>query len=144
MSKQLKLIYDDEELIQQIALLKDEGKIKALLKARNITDIPDDAIKLFKFADKADEVGDIAKVLSMAKPIKTMAKGLRAVPYLDIAAAGVDIRVYINESKEADLVKKTNEIRGMNKQQQANFHLAMAGIDLAVGITMFALTCASC
>lgn len=143
-AKKLKLIYQDEELVKQLALVKDETKIKALLKAKSITDIPDDAIKLFKLADRADDVADIAKVLSMTKPIKALAKGLRAVPYLDFVAAGVDIRVFINESKEADLIKKTNEIRGMNKQQQANFHLAMASVDLAVGITAIALTCASC
>ena len=144
MAKNLSLIYKDEELVKQIAIIKDEAKIKELLKAKGITDVPNEAIKLFKLADKSDDVADIAKVLSMTKPIKALAKGLRAIPYLDFIAAGVDVRVFINESREADIIKKTNEIRGMNKQQQANFHLAMASVDLAVGITAIALTCASC
>jgi len=33
------------------------------------------------------------------------------VPFIDLAAGGIDVWLYFMEAREADLIKKTNELR---------------------------------
>lgn len=143
LAKKLSEISSDPDLAKKLANATSDSEIKKLLAIKNIDNAPDELVNLLKLTGHADEVKDITRVLAAAKPIKALAKWLRAIPYLDIAAAGIDVRLYFNEAREADLIKKTNELRGINKQQQANMHLVLAWIDLAVGITAVCLTCAA-
>ncbi len=147
LAKQLKNFSNDAEFVEAIAKAKSETQIKNIFKARGVINVPDDVVKLLKTAKYANEVKAISRVLSVTRPIKALGRWLRMVPFIDLAAGGIDVWLYFMEAREADLIKKTNELRWSNKQQQANMHLVLGAIDLAVGVgasaIIFASACAS-
>ncbi len=51
------------------------------------------------------------KVVSKTKAISRTARLMRAVPFLDVIAFGMDVMTFIDESREAELIKKTNKLR---------------------------------
>jgi hypothetical protein len=42
---------------------------------------------------------------------------------VDVACLGLDVWVYLETKKEADLIKKVNEVRANNKKNQAYMQL---------------------
>ena len=116
---------------------------KELLKLNWITWTGDELgelVSVFKGAGSADELSSMVNVVSQTKKLSAFSKVARAVPFLDLIWVWVDVFMYIQESKEADLIKKTNQIRWQNKQNAAYLHLATWLVDAAVWITAIALS----
>lgn len=137
--KILKKILGNKKLTQQLSKLDDEAEIIWILKTKfpNSTDeVIATMAKTFAKAKTVDEIKDVMNVMRMGKELKTIARIGRAVfPLLDAVGFGMSVWMHMQESEEADETKKRNFSRGKNKQQQANFHLALGAADAIASVT---------
>ena len=141
--KDLASISKDEELAKLLAKEESADGIRKLLVNKWLKNVPEEVVTLLKVSKTAEEVTDITKVLSVAKPIKAVAKGLMAIPVLDLLGAGMDFRVFNQESNQADAMRRMNEAMANNQQQRANFHLGTWVATFGAAIAWFAVGCAA-
>ncbi len=126
-------LQDNTEILNKLTTSQDPVHIKQLLSSVGI-EANDSLVDVFRTSTTLDDTTWVVRVLSHTKQISRMAKFARAVPFLDAAAAGLDIWVYLEHNKEADLIRRTNDLRADNKNSQASFWLAMWMIDAAVWV----------
>lgn len=102
---------------------KSDEEIKALLKAKNIQNIPDELLETLKLAKNADEIKGMTKVLRHGTKANRILQTLAGAMVIDVACFGLDVWMYLETQKEADLIAKVNEVRAKNKRNQANTQL---------------------
>lgn len=119
---------------------------KYLKETYNITDVSDEVLRMRAMADDAAEIATGANILyqwvktwfSFKKFVDTFVWAL----WLDFAFAWIDVRNFINENREAEVIDKLNKVRGANKHNQALFHL-MAGLSsIAIEWVGILISCA--
>ncbi len=128
----------NEGILKEIASLDDEAEIIKFLKSK-FSKSSDEVIttmaRVFLKTKNVDQVKDVVQVMRMGKEIQTLARVTRAVfPLLDAVWAGAAVFMYTQESQEADEIRKYNAKRWRNKQQQANFHLALWAADAVASV----------
>lgn len=98
---------------------KSEDEIKTILRVQNITSVDDSIIKTFCKAWTPDELVAMTKILKhwnrVPRFLQTLAWALR----VDAAFTWIDVWMYIEQKKEAELISKVNELRWKNKRKQA-------------------------
>jgi hypothetical protein len=73
--------------------------------------VPEDFVKIISKVDDIKDIESIFSVASKAKVVSKVARVLKTVPFLDAIALGMDVMTYMDESNEAELIKKTNKLR---------------------------------
>lgn len=114
----------DKKLLKTLSSIKDEKQISDILQSKWLNKSSKDLIKIISKVDNVEDMGAVFRVASKVKTVSRIAKVLKTVPFIDAIGFGVDVMVYIDESNEADLIKKTNKLRWENKQSSAYLHLA--------------------
>jgi hypothetical protein len=125
---------DDTKLLKKLSQYNDPGTIAKLLTKYGITNPSDELIGSFVRASTPADAKALTRVLGQSKHIRKLAKFAKVIPLIDAAAMGLDVWMYLETDKEAELIARTNEIRASNKHAQAKFQLAMGIVDGAVGI----------
>ena len=139
-----------EKILGKIENLSDEivGKtpeeIKIILKTNGIDDINESVLKVLSKAENAKEVKDMAKVFRHWSKFNRIAQTIVGAMWVDVAFLWLDVWMYYETGREAELISKVNEIRWKNKQQQANFQLwvwiSSVLIEAAALIAIYAAT----
>ena len=118
-----------DKILSKIDKLSDEvvGKspeeIATLLKANGIEDVHESVLKSLSLAENATEVKDMTKILRHWSKLNRIAQTMAGAMRVDVAFLWLDVWMYIETWREAELIKKINKVRWENKQQQANFQL---------------------
>lgn len=99
-----------------------ESVLKAIENEKNIN-IDPDIYKIFKQAENASEAKCITKILRHGSKFNRIAQTLVGALWLDVAFLWIDVWVYFETKKEAELISKINEARWQNKYNQAYFQL---------------------
>lgn len=104
---------------------KSEDEIKAILHSHGITAIDDNIVKSLTKAENASEIKAMTKVLKhwskTNRILQTVAWALR----IDVAFLWLDVWMYIEQRKEAELISKINKLRWENKYEQAKRQLGI-------------------
>ena len=98
---------------------KSEDEIKVALKAQNITSVDDSIIKAFSKASTPDELVAMTKILKHWNRVPRLLQTLAGALWMDAAFTWLDVWMYIEQKKEAELISKVNELRWKNKRNQA-------------------------
>ena len=98
---------------------KSEDEIKTALKAQNITSIDDSIIKTFCKAQTPDELMAMTNILRHWNRVPRLLQTLAGALRVDFAFTWLDVYMYIEQKKEAELISKVNELRWKNKRNQA-------------------------
>ena len=124
--------YSDEmsELIQSAraeGVSEDEivKRLQNLLKEKDASWISDEVLKSLASAKDATEIKKMTKILRHGSRINRFIQTLAWAMLIDVACLWLDVRVYLESKKEADLIAKVNEARAENKRTQANWQLGI-------------------
>lgn len=118
-----------EKVLNKIEKLSDDivGKspeeISALLKLNGVDDVHESVIKSLSLAENTTEVKDMTKILRHWSKFNRFAQTMAGAMRVDVAFLWLDVWMYIETWREAELIKQINKVRWENKQQQANFQL---------------------
>lgn len=121
----------DTKTLSKIEKLIDklEGKsiydIKQILKNNNITNVSDELVESFSKAASKAELWWMFRLLKHGSKLNRAIQTLSGMMLVDVACLGLDVWMYIETNKEAELIKKVNEIRGKNKENQAAWQLGI-------------------
>lgn len=131
----------DSGLYEDIIKAKDTDEVRILLKNHGIEDaIPEDVLKLMKNADNAPDLKWIIHILSFPKYGKLLkvVKWFQAMSWLDVAFFWVDVFMYCESMKEADMIAKLNKVRGATKRSQARAQLIIGALSIVaeLGVTI--------
>lgn len=102
-----------EEIENVLKKIEQEKKIK----------IDPDLYKIFSQAENVSEAKSITKILRHWSKINRIAQTLVASLWIDAALFWIDVWMYLETKKEAELISKINEVRWKNKYNQAVFQL---------------------
>ncbi len=102
---------------------KTPEEITFLLKQHNIPHISEEVIKSLSAAKNIDEFKGMTQVLKHGTKANRIFQTLAGAMVIDVACFGLDVWMYLETQKEADLIAKVNEIRAKNKRNQANTQL---------------------
>lgn len=113
-----------DDLADEIAGAKNDiSKVKDILSKNWINDVDESIIKCLSSADTSDQLKAMTKVFRWPSKVKKIVDTLAWALRLDMAFAWLDVWVYFDENREADLIDKINEVRWANKHNQASSHL---------------------
>ena len=97
--------------------------IKKILKISDSDESLDLLLKCVSEAKDAKQIKQMTKVIRWWNRLSKFAKTFAWAMRLDVAFAWLDVRVYLESEKEAELISKINKVRGDNKHNQALFQL---------------------
>ena len=124
--------YSDEmsELIQSAraeGVSEDEivKRLQNLLKEKDVSWISDEVLKSLASAKDATEIKKMTKILRHGSRINRFIQTLAWAMLIDVACLWLDVWVYLESKKEAELIAKVNEARAENKRTQANWQLGI-------------------
>ena len=106
----------EEEIVKRL------GK---LLEENNVTWISDDVLKSLAKAKDAAEIKKMTKILRYGSRINRFIQTLAWAMLIDVACLWLDVWVYLETQKEAELIEKVNEVRADNKRNQAAWQLGI-------------------
>ena len=112
-----------EKIADKLAECKNLDEMKALLRENNITWISDEVLSALKNAKDAAELKKMTKILRNGSRINRFIQTLAWAMLIDVACLWLDVWVYLETKKEAELIAKVNEVRANNKNKQANWQL---------------------
>ena len=110
----------DEELAKIIG--KDEQAIVKFMEKKGIT-ISTDFAKSLKLAKNVQEIKQITNVARNGRKLANFVKGVKWMGMITFLFMGFDVWNYFDASKEAELVKKLNEVRWEVLQDEATAQL---------------------
>ena len=100
-------------------------RLQKLLKDNEISWISDDVLKSLAKAKDAAEIKKMTKILRYGSRINRFIQTLAWAMLIDVACLWLDVWVYLETQKEADLIAKVNEVRAENKRNQAAWQLGI-------------------
>lgn len=112
-----------EKIADKLVGCKDLDEMKTLLRNNNITWISDDVLLALKNAENATELKKMTKILRYGSRVNRFIQTLAWAMLIDVACLWLDVWVYLETKKEAELIAKVNEVRAENKRNQANWQL---------------------
>lgn len=122
--------YSDEmsELIQSaraegVSEDKIVKRLQNLLKEKDVSWISDEVLKSLASAKDATEIKKMTKILRHGSRINRFIQTLAWAMLIDVACLWLDVWVYLETKKEAELIAKVNKVRAENKRNQANWQL---------------------
>ena len=100
-------------------------RLQNLLKENNVSWISDEVLKSLASAKDAAEIKKMTKILRYGSRINRFIQTLAWAMLIDVACLWLDVWVYLESQKEADLIAKVNEVRAENKRNQAAWQLGI-------------------
>ena len=130
-SQILKIEKYSDKMSEIIEAAKKEGvseweiakRLKKLLNENNVVWVSDDVLKSLAKAKDASEIKKMLKIIRHGSRLNKCIQTLKWALLVDVACLGLDVWVYLETKKEADLIKKVNEVRANNKKNQAYMQL---------------------
>lgn len=104
---------------------KNTDEITTILKQHNITSLDKELIESLSKAKSPTELKGMTKVLRHGNKANRILQTLSGAMVIDVACLGLDIWVYLETQKEAELIAKVNETRAKNKKNQAYTQLTI-------------------
>ena len=98
---------------------KSKLEIKEILESKGIKSIDDSIIEALCKAEKPEEIKMMTQILKHWNRIPRMLQTLAGALWVDVVFSWLDVWMYIEQKKEAELISKTNELRWKNKSKQA-------------------------
>lgn len=98
-------------------------EIKKILKISDSDESLDLLLKSISGTKDAKQIKQMTKVIRWWNRLSKFAKTFAWAMRLDVAFAWLDVRVYLESEKEAELISEINKVRGDNKHNQALFQL---------------------
>ena len=98
---------------------KSASEIRAILHSNWVTSIDESIVKALSKADNVSDIKSMTKVLSCWKKVNRIAQTVAGALWIDVAFLGLDVWMYIESDKEAELISKINKLRWENKHNQA-------------------------
>ena len=98
-------------------------RLNQLLKENNVTKISDEVIRSLA---KAKDISEIKKMLKIIRHWSRLNKCIQTLKWallVDVVCLWLDVWIYLESKKEAELINKVNEVRANNKKNQANMQL---------------------
>lgn len=77
------------------------------------------------------EIATMTRILSHGSQINRFVQTFAGAMTLDVAFLGLDVWMYLETQKEAELIAKVNELRAQNKRSQAKTQLLLGVGSLA-------------
>lgn len=115
-----------EKIADKLSECKSIDEMKNLLRENEIEWISDGILNAFKEANGAEELKQMTKILRHGKRINRFLQTLSYTMTIDVACLWLDVFVYLESKKEAELIAKVNQLRAENKNNQANMQLWIA------------------
>ena len=100
-------------------------RLENLLKENDVTWISDDVLRSLAKAKNATEIKKMTKILRYGSRINRFIQTLAGAMLIDVACLWLDVWVYLETQKEAELIAKVNEVRADNKRNQAAWQLGI-------------------
>ncbi len=94
-------------------------EIKSILSKNWINNVWEELLLTIKQAKTVDEIKSIAKVLRHWSKLNRIIQTMCWAMLVDVAFLWLDVRMFIEQRKEAELIAKVNKIRSNNKYLQA-------------------------
>ena len=112
-----------EKIADKLVECRDLDEMKTLLRNNNITWINDDVLLALKNAENVTELKKMTKILRYGSRVNRFIQTLAWAMLIDVACLWLDVWVYLETKKEAELIAKVNEVRAENKRNQADRQL---------------------
>lgn len=119
------------ELSDQLAG-KSLDEVNAILKAEKIQGVGDDIVKMLTSTTNPAEIKTMTRILKHGSKINRIIQTFAGAMLIDVAFAWLDVWMYLESQKEADLIEKTNKIRAENKRNQATAQAVIWGASLFI------------
>jgi hypothetical protein len=100
-------------------------RLQNLLKEKDASWISDEVLKSLASAKDATEIKKMTKILRHGSRINRFIQTLAWAMLIDVACLWLDVWLYLETQKEADLIAKVNEVRANNKRNQAAWQLGI-------------------
>ncbi len=110
-----------EKLAPQL-IGKESQALKAILDQNGLK-ISDDIISALAKAGTEAEIKTMTRILKHGSKINRFTQAFAGAMLIDVACLGLDVWMYLETQKEADLIAKVNELRAQNKRNQATTQL---------------------
>ena len=94
-------------------------EMRAILEKNWINDIWDELLQTLWKASSPSEIKSMAKILRHGSKFNRFMQTLSWAMLIDVAFSWLDVRMFIEQRKEAELIAKVNEARASNKNDQA-------------------------
>ena len=111
---------------------KDSQAIKEVLVQNGLSKVSDDLISALSKASTEAELKSMTMILKHWTKINRFVQTFSGAMLIDVACLWLDVRMYLETQKEADLIEKVNEVRAQNKKNQANTQLWIGISSVAV------------
>ncbi len=125
-----------EKHIPELSKAKNIDEAKRILRQKNITDINDDVLKALLNAGSEQEMKTMTRILKHGNKMNKFLQTLSWAMLIDVAFAGLDVWMYLETQKEADLIEKVNKVRAENKRNQATWQAVIAGSSFAAEVVL--------
>jgi hypothetical protein len=125
-SKILLDLWDD--FFDQIKNMDNISDIQKLLKSKWINWMSDETLKVLKSASNPWEMKLMVNVLSKAKNVRNVLRAVKWVALLDVLFLWLDVWMYVDTKKEAELLEKVNSLRVDAMRNKANLQLRVVGV----------------
>ena len=141
-TKTLRLIeaLPDEELALIVG--KNEEEIVEFFKLKNIK-ISEDIAKELKVLKNVDEIRWLTRILKCGTKLRNFIRWVKWMAVVSCLFAWFDIRCYLEWDKEADLVKKVNEVRWEILRDNARVQLIIWLWSILTEVLALAAVCAA-
>lgn len=116
-------------------------EIKNYLKEKNIIptadiDKMDDFRRVLAECKEEKEIKSLLRIAWNAQEVKNIAKTVWSALMFDLAFLWIDVWVFMEMEKEADLIAKVNSIRAQNKYKQANTQLVIGVVSAVADVVL--------
>ena len=98
---------------------KSVDQMRTILKENWINDIWDELLQTLWKAGSPSEIESMAKILRHGSKFNRFMQTLSWAMLIDVAFSWLDVRMFIEQRKEAELIEKVNKVRAANKYNQA-------------------------
>ena len=98
---------------------KSVEEIRTILKENWINDVWDELLQTLWKATSSSEIKSITKILRHWSKFNRFMQTLSWAMLIDVAFSWLDVRMFIEQKKEAELIAKVNQARAANKKNQA-------------------------
>lgn len=98
---------------------KSADEMRVILRNNWINDIWDELIQTLWRASNPSEIRSMAKILRHGSKFNRFMQTLSWAMLIDVAFSWLDVRMFLEQRREAELIEKVNKVRAENKYNQA-------------------------
>ena len=98
---------------------KSVEQMRTILKENWINDLWEELLQTLWKASSPSEIESMAKILRYGSKFNRFMQTLSWAMLIDVAFSWLDVRMFIEQRREAELIEKVNQVRAANKTDQA-------------------------